>query len=396
MAVRATDPADLGVTEARLTARRGLAVLARARGGMPAPDRRARRNAQPRGRSGLDQRLGPGLRGRRDRRREARGSDPRRRTPASARGAGGLEGRLCRGRQAADRLQPCLRGRPRAGQCRLGEPEGGGDGPAWTSPYPRVHGRGHHRPGRQPLGARSDGGRLERRLGGGARRPDDARGDRDGHGRITSHPLGDVRDLDDQADLRDDLVPGSPPAGAELRPCRPDGADDRRVRRAARADHPAERGAIGGRPPRQAAGAVAAALACRSGRRRGSRVRFRARGLPLARGRGRRGAGAGGGARRRRAPISASCSPSWRPGIAASPIVATSIALRFASGSRRERGRRTSAIDYWEAQIQRREDTDAWLDWFSEHGVDAVIEPTVPVVAWNAATGTTTGAPMRS
>jgi aspartyl-tRNA(Asn)/glutamyl-tRNA(Gln) amidotransferase subunit A len=42
----------------------------------------------------------------------------------------------------------------------------------------------------------------------------------------------------------------------------------------------------------------------------------------------------------------------------------------------------TSAIDYWEAQIQRREDTDAWLDWFSEHGVDAVLEPTVPVVAW--------------
>jgi aspartyl-tRNA(Asn)/glutamyl-tRNA(Gln) amidotransferase subunit A len=42
----------------------------------------------------------------------------------------------------------------------------------------------------------------------------------------------------------------------------------------------------------------------------------------------------------------------------------------------------TSAIDYWAAQIQRREDTYAWLDWFSEHGVDAVIEPTVPVVAW--------------
>ncbi len=42
----------------------------------------------------------------------------------------------------------------------------------------------------------------------------------------------------------------------------------------------------------------------------------------------------------------------------------------------------TSAIGYWEAQIQRREDTYAWLDWFSEHEIDAVIEPTVPVVAW--------------
>ncbi len=47
----------------------------------------------------------------------------------------------------------------------------------------------------------------------------------------------------------------------------------------------------------------------------------------------------------------------------------------------------TSAIDYWEAQIQRREDTYAWLDWFSEHGVDGVIEPTVPVVAWERGDG---------
>jgi aspartyl-tRNA(Asn)/glutamyl-tRNA(Gln) amidotransferase subunit A len=42
----------------------------------------------------------------------------------------------------------------------------------------------------------------------------------------------------------------------------------------------------------------------------------------------------------------------------------------------------TSAIDYWTSQIQRREDAYAWLDWFAEHRVDAVIEPTVPVVAW--------------
>jgi Asp-tRNA(Asn)/Glu-tRNA(Gln) amidotransferase A subunit family amidase len=47
----------------------------------------------------------------------------------------------------------------------------------------------------------------------------------------------------------------------------------------------------------------------------------------------------------------------------------------------------TSAIDYWETQIQRREDTYAWLDWFLEHGVDAVIEPTVPVVAWTRGDG---------
>jgi aspartyl-tRNA(Asn)/glutamyl-tRNA(Gln) amidotransferase subunit A len=47
----------------------------------------------------------------------------------------------------------------------------------------------------------------------------------------------------------------------------------------------------------------------------------------------------------------------------------------------------TSAIDYWAAQIQRREDTDAWLDWFSDHSVDAVIEATVPVVAWERGDG---------
>ncbi|HKH22408.1 MAG TPA: amidase [Solirubrobacterales bacterium] len=42
----------------------------------------------------------------------------------------------------------------------------------------------------------------------------------------------------------------------------------------------------------------------------------------------------------------------------------------------------TSAIDYAAAQIRRREDTEAWTDWFTEHRIAAVIEPTVPVVAW--------------
>ena len=246
------------------------------------------------------------------------------------------------GRQAADRLQPCLRGRPRTGQRGLGEIEGRGDDPAGAPPHPRVHGRGHHRPGRQPLGARSDGGRVERRLGGGARRPDDARGDRDGHGRLASDPLGDVRDLDDQADLRDDLVPRSGPAGAELRPRRTDGADARRLRH--RCSSPITRSSGSPRPETPSlrgkrAGAVPAALDGRSGRRRRRRVRFRARGVPLARRRARRGAGAGGGARRRPAAISASCSRSWRPGTADSPTVATSIGRRFASGSKRGRGR---------------------------------------------------------
>jgi aspartyl-tRNA(Asn)/glutamyl-tRNA(Gln) amidotransferase subunit A len=47
----------------------------------------------------------------------------------------------------------------------------------------------------------------------------------------------------------------------------------------------------------------------------------------------------------------------------------------------------TSAIEYWTAQIHRREDTLAWFDWFAEHRVDALIEPTVPVVAWKRGAG---------
>jgi Asp-tRNA(Asn)/Glu-tRNA(Gln) amidotransferase A subunit family amidase len=32
-------------------------------------------------------------------------------------------------------------------------------------------------------------------------------------------------------------------------------------------------------------------------------------------------------------------------------------------------------------QLQRSELTAAWIDWFAEHRIDAVIEPTVPMVA---------------
>jgi aspartyl-tRNA(Asn)/glutamyl-tRNA(Gln) amidotransferase subunit A len=42
----------------------------------------------------------------------------------------------------------------------------------------------------------------------------------------------------------------------------------------------------------------------------------------------------------------------------------------------------TSAIEYAAAQARRREDTAGWRDWFAEHRISAVIEPTVTVVAW--------------
>lgn len=47
----------------------------------------------------------------------------------------------------------------------------------------------------------------------------------------------------------------------------------------------------------------------------------------------------------------------------------------------------TSAIDYWAAQIHRREDTIAWIEWFADSRVDAILEPTVPVVAWERGPG---------
>ena len=43
--------------------------------------------------------------------------------------------------------------------------------------------------------------------------------------------------------------------------------------------------------------------------------------------------------------------------------------------------RAMSAEEYAAAQIRRDEDTARWLDWIAEHRVDALVEPTLPVVA---------------
>ena len=40
-----------------------------------------------------------------------------------------------------------------------------------------------------------------------------------------------------------------------------------------------------------------------------------------------------------------------------------------------------SAADYIGAQSRRTEETFRWLDWFAEHRIDALLEPTVPIVA---------------
>ena len=43
--------------------------------------------------------------------------------------------------------------------------------------------------------------------------------------------------------------------------------------------------------------------------------------------------------------------------------------------------RALSAEDYVAGQERRRNDTAAWLDWFLEHRIDALLEPTVPIIA---------------
>ena len=43
--------------------------------------------------------------------------------------------------------------------------------------------------------------------------------------------------------------------------------------------------------------------------------------------------------------------------------------------------RAMTAEEYAEAQFRRAEDTARWMDWFAEYRVDALVEPTVPIVA---------------
>jgi aspartyl-tRNA(Asn)/glutamyl-tRNA(Gln) amidotransferase subunit A len=43
--------------------------------------------------------------------------------------------------------------------------------------------------------------------------------------------------------------------------------------------------------------------------------------------------------------------------------------------------RRLTAEEYVAVQEQRAEDTARWIDWFAEHEIDALVEPTVPIVA---------------
>jgi Asp-tRNA(Asn)/Glu-tRNA(Gln) amidotransferase A subunit family amidase len=56
---------------------------------------------------------------------------------------------------------------------------------------------------------------------------------------------------------------------------------------------------------------------------------------------------------------------------------------RYANRARLEHAERRAmtAEEYVALQLGRGEDTAAWRDWLAEHEVDAVVEPTLPIVA---------------
>ena len=56
---------------------------------------------------------------------------------------------------------------------------------------------------------------------------------------------------------------------------------------------------------------------------------------------------------------------------------------RYSNRARLEHAveRAMTAEEYFAGQVRRAEDADAWRDWFAEHRVDALIEPTIPIVA---------------
>ena len=238
---RHTDPADLGVLEAAGLLRSGrLSAVELTDACLSRIEAAQRRTADERRRPGRDQRVGSAVSGARARARVARRPAPRhrgRRDAAAVRHPDRRQGSIRRRRPAADRVEPRARGqRRRRGQHRVGTAARAGNGSARPHAHARVRLRRDHRPGRQPVGTAPDRRRLERRERGGARGADDAGGARNRHVRLAADPLGMLRHVRGQADPRPDPARGDHPGGAVARPRRADGADDRRLRGAARRD----------------------------------------------------------------------------------------------------------------------------------------------------------------
>ena len=73
--------------------------------------------------------------------------------------------------------------------------------------------------------------------------------------------------------------------------------------------------------------------------------------------------------------------PSCSPTTVASTGGVSSTVPHSANGSRKARQGALSAEAYVAAQSRRRELTAAWADWLAGGRIDAVVEPTVPIVA---------------
>ena len=142
--------------------RRGLradrerrAVGHRARERLPGAHRRARRDAQPRGRSRVDQCVGARVRGVGAGGGCARRSGAPRPAAAALGHPGRAEGPVRRRRPAPDRVEQPAR-RASGGRLRcLGAPARPGHDPARPPPHPRVRRGRDDRSGRQPVGARA-------------------------------------------------------------------------------------------------------------------------------------------------------------------------------------------------------------------------------------------------
>ena len=158
----------------------------------------------------------------------ARRPAPALRDPARA------EGPLRRRRQAAHRIEPAAPRARRPPTATSGPGSRRGHGAARPPAHARVRRRRHDRPGREPVGSRPLGGRLERWLGGGARGAHGARRDGHGHGRLAAHPLGALRHVDDQADARARVARGGRPLAPSLDHAGPMARSSRRLRGAAR------------------------------------------------------------------------------------------------------------------------------------------------------------------
>ena len=187
-----SNPADAGVVDAIALLERREGVVAGARGVVPRPHPRAGRDAQPRRRSQLPSTPGCAST------RRMRWPLPIARTRGSRAGDAPM---LC-GVPVGLKDLYAVAGKPLTASSRLladvperscdawARLEAAGNGAARPPAHARVRRGRDDRPGRQPLGARPLGRRLERRLGRRARRADDAGRDRHGHGRLAAHPVG--------------------------------------------------------------------------------------------------------------------------------------------------------------------------------------------------------------